>query len=363
MAAVDGLALFEIVVRSAGVGILLFAALIFVRESGDLLAGRLTALFAFGVGGYLICSSPTLSAAFGAAKPIVSAICGGAAVFLWWATLALFIDGFRLRPVHLVPLIVVEVTVLFGLYGPESMTGLRNLAFPIHDATSIAVIVHALLVAWHGREADLVERRRSFRMLFVPITGLYGLLVLAVQLVTAKEILPAWLPALNATVILFLASWLLSRSLKLTEDSLVRVQAPDEAEQPTRAAADSVSPEDQVVLTRLQDAMAKDKIYRQAGLSIGKLAEKLSTNEHRLRRVINKGLGYRNFNAFLNKYRLTDAKAQLADPDYAHLPVLTIAMDLGFGSIGPFNRAFRDATGLTPTEYRRRNLSGDGPRD
>jgi AraC-like DNA-binding protein len=40
------------------------------------------------------------------------------------------------------------------------------------------------------------------------------------------------------------------------------------------------------------------------------------------------------------------------------LPVLTIALDLGFGSIGPFNRAFKDATGMTPTEFRRAHLGG-----
>jgi AraC-like DNA-binding protein len=34
------------------------------------------------------------------------------------------------------------------------------------------------------------------------------------------------------------------------------------------------------------------------------------------------------------------------------LPILTIALDSGYGSIGPFNRAFRQRYGMTPTEYR-----------
>jgi AraC-like DNA-binding protein len=37
--------------------------------------------------------------------------------------------------------------------------------------------------------------------------------------------------------------------------------------------------------------------------------------------------------------------------------VLTIAMDAGFQSIGPFNRAFKAETGMTPTEFRREALS------
>jgi AraC-like DNA-binding protein len=46
----------------------------------------------------------------------------------------------------------------------------------------------------------------------------------------------------------------------------------------------------------------------------------------------------------------------LADPDKVALPVLTIAMDLGYGSLAPFNRAFRDATQQTPSEWRRAAL-------
>ena len=34
----------------------------------------------------------------------------------------------------------------------------------------------------------------------------------------------------------------------------------------------------------------------------------------------------------------------------------TIAFDLGYGSLGPFNRAFRAATGAAPTEWRRQAL-------
>ena len=69
-----------------------------------------------------------------------------------------------------------------------------------------------------------------------------------------------------------------------------------------------------------------------------------------MRRAINGGLGYRNFNEFLHGYRLGEAEARLrAQP---HLPILTIALDVGYGSIGPFNRAFRARHGATPSEYR-----------
>jgi AraC-like DNA-binding protein len=99
--------------------------------------------------------------------------------------------------------------------------------------------------------------------------------------------------------------------------------------------------------------MVVERAYRREGLTIGSLSAELGVPEYRLRQLINEGLGHRNFNAFLNRYRIEEAKAALADPEQREVPVLTIAMDAGFQSVGPFNRAFRAATDLTPTEFRR----------
>ncbi|MET3842844.1 AraC-like DNA-binding protein [Bradyrhizobium sp. OAE829] len=106
------------------------------------------------------------------------------------------------------------------------------------------------------------------------------------------------------------------------------------------------------LVRRLQRLMAVDRAYRREGLTIGVLSAELAVPEYRLRQLINEGMGHRNFNAFLNRYRIEEAKAALADPGQKEVPVLTIAMDTGFQSIGPFNRAFKAATDLTPTEFR-----------
>jgi AraC-like DNA-binding protein len=108
-----------------------------------------------------------------------------------------------------------------------------------------------------------------------------------------------------------------------------------------------------LLLRRLEQLMTKERIFRQEGMTIGALASRLAVSEERLRRAINEGLGYRNFNAFINHYRLEDAKAALSDPSQRDVPVLTIAMDAGFQTLGLFNRAFKADTGMTPTEYRK----------
>ena len=100
--------------------------------------------------------------------------------------------------------------------------------------------------------------------------------------------------------------------------------------------------------------MESELPHRDEGLTIAALAQRLGEQEYRLRRVINGSLGHRNFAQFLNAYRLAEVKAALADPAQREVPILTIALDAGFGSLGPFNRAFREAEHMTPSEFRSR---------
>jgi AraC-like DNA-binding protein len=102
-------------------------------------------------------------------------------------------------------------------------------------------------------------------------------------------------------------------------------------------------------LAALTQAMTEQHLYRREGLTLAALAQTLGMGEAALRALINQRLGHRNFNDFLHHYRLQEASARLAGED---LPILTIALECGYGSIGPFNRAFRQRFGMTPTEYR-----------
>ena len=103
--------------------------------------------------------------------------------------------------------------------------------------------------------------------------------------------------------------------------------------------------------------MTEARAYRTDDLTVALLALKLGVPEYRLRRHINLRLGHRNFNAYVNGLRLAEAQALLADPAQRELSVLAVALQVGFGSIGPFNRAFKAATGLTPSDFRRVKLA------
>jgi len=216
-------------------------------------------------------------------------------------------------------------------------------------ALSFTLCVHAIWIAITERGDDLIERRRAFRTGFVIVVGLQTLAVVVVESIVGYATIP-WLMLLQSgsTLIAVLAfgAVLLSSNAELLFDA--------DAPAPPRP---SLAPADNVLKQKLDAAMASH-VYREPSLSIGVLAAKLGVPEHRLRALINQRLGYRNFSDFLNSHRIADAQAWLSDPAKVALPVLTIAMDLGYGSLAPFNRAFRDTTGQTPTDWRRAALGG-----
>ena len=107
--------------------------------------------------------------------------------------------------------------------------------------------------------------------------------------------------------------------------------------------------------SRLAKALAYQletlQVYREPDLKVVDLARRIGVAEHKLSQFIIKGLGEKNFNQFLNRNRIAYACKRLAEMD-GDASILAISADAGFGSLGPFNRAFKAATGVTPTTFR-----------
>jgi AraC-like DNA-binding protein len=97
--------------------------------------------------------------------------------------------------------------------------------------------------------------------------------------------------------------------------------------------------------------MKQHKPYLNPELSLQMLANQLDIPPHYLSQVINEQLG-QNFFDFINSHRIEEVKARLLDPQYTHLTILAIAFDSGFNSKSAFNSAFKNQTGLTPSQFR-----------
>ncbi len=94
----------------------------------------------------------------------------------------------------------------------------------------------------------------------------------------------------------------------------------------------------------------KEKSYLNPELTLSELSIKLNTNTSVLSAVINSGFG-KNFNDFVNEYRVEEFKRQATAANNKHLTLLAIAFDCGFNSKATFNRAFKKVTDVSPKAF------------
>jgi AraC-like DNA-binding protein len=347
--------------RGGNVALLLLLAALLFRDGRRLPATRYAVLFALSIAATMVVWAPPL-ALDGALwlVPLRVAAFGNSAVF-WLLAAALFDDEFAPSWQHAAGWLALVALGLLGVYG-----SFGNRPFLAHNGLSLLLIFLALRQVLAGRAMDLVEGRRRFRVIFVVSVGLFSVTItVSATLLHGGDGYP-WFgladPLGSAVMTFVFAMMLLSLTRK---GSLLSLAEGDDAagaaavvrpSAPIAATANGGDGEEEALLASLRALMEREKVYREEGLSIAALAQKLGLPEYRLRRLINQRLGYRNFSAFLNAHRLAEAMAALADPSQAEVPVLTIALDAGFQSIGPFNRAFKVEAGMTPTEFRRLRL-------
>ncbi|HEX9489183.1 MAG TPA: helix-turn-helix domain-containing protein [Stellaceae bacterium] len=349
-------AMLEAGLRGAAVALGAVLAVLLLRDGRRTPAGLYGALFAASVAAYIIVTAPGLLfyRPLPWLVPLRLVSLGTPAIF-WLFALAAFDDAFVASWRHALPWLG---TVAIGFVCAR---GLLSAACPLYHALQLLFVVLAIRQALVGRSADLVEERRRFRVALVLASAIYTAAVIVLETFMGGPPASPPLSTINAAGVLALTFVFVFTQLSLsTRGQLIPVAPVMPRGLPVdaspRSDAAPIDDQETALLERLRRLMEQEKIYREEGLSVAVLADKLSLPEYRLRRLINRRLGHRNFSTFVNAYRLTDAMVALGDPGQAGVPVVTIALDAGFQSLGPFNRAFKAHTGMTPTDYRRLQL-------
>jgi AraC-like DNA-binding protein len=107
-------------------------------------------------------------------------------------------------------------------------------------------------------------------------------------------------------------------------------------------------------IERINQLMTMEKIYLNENLNLKEFALQLKADPNLISFILNNHLNS-NFYDFVNRYRIEEVKNKLNNPQYKHLTLLGIALESGFNSKTTFNRVFKQATGITPTEFQKRN--------
>jgi AraC-like DNA-binding protein len=318
------------------------------------LAGKLGALFSASVVAFVVTSAPV---ALGPISYPLTALCVAKPALFWLFAKALFVDGFRPRRAQVAAALALVALGLWheldfgravrsGAGAPFQLIG--SLAY---EGLVLAFLVAALYEAWRGLATDLVEKRRRLRVMLVAGVAAYLAIVVAIQLSNLALGVRTAHPLVLSNLVLMLAVGFIAALSLLQPRRGTWIECAWEAG--SSAASEEANAAERKLLADLDRRMAAEGLYRGEGLTIGSLARILGAQEYQLRRVINHHLGYRNFNDFLHSYRISEACARLRSPKEAKRSVLSLALDLGYNSIGPFNRAFKARTGMTPTEFRR----------
>ncbi|SHH52387.1 helix-turn-helix domain-containing protein [Winogradskyella jejuensis] len=101
--------------------------------------------------------------------------------------------------------------------------------------------------------------------------------------------------------------------------------------------------------------MVEQKAYLNPELNLSDLAKMANMTRGQLSETINSGYN-KNFNDFVNGYRVEAFKTMLKENKQQQLSLLGIAQECGFNSKATFNRVFKKLTSFSPTEYLKTQL-------
>ena len=268
-------------------------------------------------------------------------------VFFFVLTKAIFDDHFKTNR-FIVLCFAIEIVVHYWVYFRDIISipiWLQQLSYIVAEVVSIGFVLAGIYTAIKTRKGDLIESRMKFRNVFVMITAsLIGITLIVESMSIAKDSVDV-LQILQRTSIFGLTLFFLISNFEIKSGFFFREQ---QKEKPTLPAI-----EDHELRKKLEILIEEKKVYRKEGLTIRELSDMLNEQEYKVRRLINGELGFRNFNDFLNKYRVNEACEILNDPGQNRKTILEIAYGLGYQSIGPFNKAFKELTETTPTAFRK----------
>ncbi len=96
--------------------------------------------------------------------------------------------------------------------------------------------------------------------------------------------------------------------------------------------------------------MQSERLYLEPELTLAQLATHLAIHPNYLSQAINEREGV-SFYDYINGLRVEEFKERAIFPENQKYTLLAVAFDCGFNSKSAFNRCFKKATGLSPTEY------------
>ncbi len=254
--------------------------------------------------------------------------------------------------------VILVIAAIIAVESPWALSAILSNGAPsgelhriIGNAASlvcISALFLVLLEALSGYGALTSRSERRFRQMFV---GGYAALISVSML---------W--AINAVDGTFAGHWqdAALMSCGLAGIILTRIAVSYRKRNPLIAAEkqsrvrslSATAAGDEALAQRILAKIADEEIFTTPNLKVADFSHMLGEHDYKVTQCVTGRLNYRNFNHLVNTFRIRLAKQALSLECGGNQPILSIAYDCGFNSIGPFNRAFRQEVGMTPREFR-----------
>ena len=140
----------------------------------------------------------------------------------------------------------------------------------------------------------------------------------------------------------------------LLQERIYPVSANGDESKPELYKNPRLEPEEkQKIKQTLENYFIKEKPYLDPRLTITMVSKKLDIPRHKLTEVLNTVIG-KNFYRFVNEYRVEEVKRMLSSSAFNHYSIEAIGYECGFNSKSAFFSVFKDLTGMTPAQFKRR---------
>jgi len=244
------------------------------------------------------------------------------------------------------PLIIVLLLDMYVAAGNFKATLYLNFSIYINIAL-ILIATHEML---YDLRMDMSNRRRRFRN-----SVLITLLTLVLLVFYTESFHPTWNevnPLFFNRLLCFIAAFAITTLYFCTKKETLN-ELFNNAN--TTSSKNQTQPKEGLseAAQKLITSMEQEHLFKQPGISISALAERMNTTEYKLRDIIKNELGFQHFKKFINHFRVQYAATQLITN--TEIPINEIMSKAGFNSHPPFHRAFREIYECTPVEYREKS--------
>lgn len=338
---------------------LLITSATFAQRKPVQCASRLMIALSVGLSAYMLTGLPVMQTAHPVLLFILNLLSISCPALFWLLSRELFQPQTNTQ-------VPIAVVILIGTYLTLRITGLavfedqvlrqqpvmQALFIYLPQIIMIGLVSHACLAALqqiHDKDGEDTQNYPKSHIVFILTLGAIIFMVVSTS---ALGMGSDFIRALHFFAI-FVAAFAFNTQLLRLEPVLAQLFIHGN----TIKSAATLNSKEQQQYQRIMDTLRKERLYARPGLTLRNVADALPMREYRLREFINKTLGYRNFNQFVNAFRLELACEKLSLPPNDKVLISSIAWDLGYSSPSTFNKVFKKRFGVTPSEFRKQIVS------